>query len=134
MVCGRLAVYLCIHTYGNTSAPLALLMIAVMGLGMGLFHGLLAVVFNRFMGKQPLSFAALWVVQEWLKTWLLVSVAVCGYAYTEQPWLNSCAVFGITCAIVCFSVFVSAQCRGSIAQKLPFPDSVSRDAISQYKH
>lgn len=107
---GAFWLYTSIHTYGNTSAPLALLMIAVMGLGMGLFHGLLAVVFNRFMGKQPLSFAALWVVQEWLKTWLFTGFPwlFVGYAYTEQPWLNSLApVFGVL-ALSFVSVFVSA--------------------------
>lgn len=68
-------------------------MIALMGLGMGLFHGLLALVFNRMVGKQPFSFAALWVLQEWLKTWLFTGFPwlFVGYAFTEEYWLSSLA-------------------------------------------
>lgn len=108
---GAFWLYTSIHTYGNTPAPLALVMIAVMGLVMGLFHGLLAVVFNRFVGKQPLSFASLWVMQEWLKTWLFTGFPwlFVGYAYTEQAWLTSLApLFGVL-ALSFISVFVSAS-------------------------
>lgn len=119
---GAFWLYTSIHTYGDTSAPLALLMIAVMGLGMGLFHGLLAVVFNRFVGKQPLSFAALWVVQEWLKTWLFTGFPwlFVGYAYTEQAWLSSLApVFGVL-AISFVSVFISASLIEAIRKNYRF--------------
>lgn len=119
---GAFWLYTSIHTYGNTPVPIALLMIAVMGLGMGLFHGLLAVVFNRFVGKQPLSFASLWVVQEWLKTWLFTGFPwlFVGYAYTEQAWITSLApVFGVL-AISFVSVFVSASVVEATRQRLHF--------------
>ena len=66
-------------------------MIGLMGLGMGLFHGFLALAFNRMVGKQPFSFAALWVLQEWLKTWLFTGFPwlFVGYAFTEEYWLSS---------------------------------------------
>lgn len=108
---GAFWLFTSIHTYGNTSTPVALLMIAVMGLVMGLFHGALAVVFNRFFGKQPLSFASLWVMQEWLKTWLFTGFPwlFVGYAYTDQPWLTSLApIFGVL-ALSFISVFMSAS-------------------------
>lgn len=108
---GAFWLFTSIHEYGDTSTPVALLMIALMGLGMGLFHGVLAWAFNRFFGKQPLSFAGLWVLQEWLKTWLFTGFPwlFVGYAYTDLPWLNSLApVFGVF-SLTLLSVLLSAS-------------------------
>lgn len=95
---GAFWLYTSIHVYGATPMWLALIMIALMGLAMGLFHGVMAWIFQRFMGKQPFAFAALWVLQEWLKTWLFTGFPwlFVGYAFTEQYWLSSLApVFGV---------------------------------------
>lgn len=95
---GAFWLYTSIHTYGGVPTGWALLAILAMGLGMGLFHGILAWLFHRFMGKQPFAFAALWVIQEWLKTWLFTGFPwlFVGYAFTEQYWLSSLApVFGV---------------------------------------
>lgn len=119
---GAFWLYTSIHTYGNTPAPLALLMIAFVGLGMGIFHGLLAVVFNHFLGKQPFSFASLWLVQEWLKTWLFTGFPwlFIGYAYTEENILTSLApIFGVL-ALSFISVFLSASLIESIRKKHRF--------------
>lgn len=103
---GAFWLYTSIHDYGNIPVWLALLMILVMGLGMGLFHGFLALIFNRMVGRQPLSFAALWVLQEWMKTWLFTGFPwlFVGYAFTEQDWLSSLApvagVFAVTFVVV----------------------------------
>jgi apolipoprotein N-acyltransferase len=95
---GAFWLYTSIHDYGDTPVWLSLVAIAAMGLGMGLFHGFLALVFNRYMGKQPFAFAALWVMQEWLKTWLFTGFPwlFVGYAFTEQHWVSSLApVLGV---------------------------------------
>ncbi len=108
---GAFWLYTSIHDYGDTPAWLSLLAIAAMGLGMGLFHAVLAWIFNRFMGKQPFAFAALWVLQEWMKTWLFTGFPwlFVGYAFTEQYWLSSLApVFGVF-AISFVAVFVAAS-------------------------
>ncbi len=107
---GAFWLYTSIHTYGNTPAFLALLMIGFVGIVMGLFHGVMAVIFNRFFGKQPASFASLWVLQEWLKTWLFTGFPwlFVGYAFTEEDWATSIApVFGVF-AISFVAVFISA--------------------------
>ena len=114
---GAFWLYTSIHDYGDTPAWLALIMIALMGLGMGLFHGFLALLFNRVVGKQPFAFAALWVLQEWLKTWLFTGFPwlFVGYAFTEQYWLSSLApvagVFAVTFVAVLLAASVVEQLR-----------------------
>lgn len=74
---GAFWLYTSIHTYGDTPAPIALLMIGFVGVAMGLFHGVMAWAYRRFLPATPLTFAPIWVVFEWLKTWL----------FTGFPWL-----------------------------------------------
>ena len=108
---GAFWLYTSIHDYGATPAWLALIMIALMGLGMGLFHGFLALIFNRVVGKQPLSFAALWILQEWLKTWLFTGFPwlFVGYAFTEQRWLSSLAPVAGVFAVSFVAVLLAAS-------------------------
>ena len=108
---GAFWLYTSIHVYGDTPVWLALIMIALMGLGMGLFHGFLALIFNRVVGKQPLSFAALWVLQEWMKTWLFTGFPwlFVGYAFTEQYWLSSLAPIAGVFAVSFVAVLLAAS-------------------------
>jgi len=119
---GAFWLYTSIHDYGDTPAWLALIMIALMGIIMGLFHGFLALIFNNVVGRQPLSFAALWVAQEWLKTWLLTGFPwlFVGYAFTEQYWLSSMApVFGVF-AISFVAVLFAASLVEAARRRLGF--------------
>ena len=108
---GAFWLYTSIHVYGNTPVWLALIMIALMGLGMGLFHGFLALIFNRMLGRQPLSFAALWILQEWMKTWLFTGFPwlFVGYAFTEQYWLSSLAPIAGVFAVSFVAVLLAAS-------------------------
>ncbi len=108
---GGFWLYTAIHDYSDTPTWLALIMIALMGLGMGLFHGLLALVFNRMVGKQPFSFAALWVLQEWLKTWLFTGFPwlFVGYAFTEEYWLSSLAPVAGVFAVSFVAILLAAS-------------------------
>lgn len=108
---GAFWLYTSIHVYGNTPVWLALIMIALMGLGMGLFHGFLALIFNRMLGRQPLSFAALWILQEWMKTWLFTGFPwlFVGYAFTEQYWLSSLAPIAGVFAVSFLAVLLAAS-------------------------
>lgn len=108
---GAFWLYTSIHDYGDTPAWLALIMIALMGLGMGLFHGFLALTFNRVVSKQPFSFAALWILQEWLKTWLFTGFPwlFVGYAFTEQYWLSSLAPVAGVFAVSFVAVLLAAS-------------------------
>ena len=114
---GAFWLYTSIHDYGDTPAWLSLIMIAIMGLVMGLFHGFMALLFNRVVGKQPFAFAALWVLQEWLKTWLFTGFPwlFIGYAFTEQYWISSLApvagIFAVTFVAVLLATSVVEQMR-----------------------
>lgn len=114
---GAFWLYTSIHDYGDTPAWLSLIMIAIMGLVMGLFHGFMALLFNRVVGKQPFAFAALWVLQEWLKTWLFTGFPwlFIGYAFTEQYWISSLApvagIFAVSFVAVLLATSVVEQMR-----------------------
>ncbi|MGM8888504.1 nitrilase-related carbon-nitrogen hydrolase, partial [Psychrobacter sp. 1U2] len=71
----------------------------------------LALLFNRVVGKQPLSFAALWVLQEWTKTWLFTGFPwlFVGYAFTEQYWLSSLAPIAGVFAISFVAILLAAS-------------------------
>lgn len=108
---GAFWLYTSIHVYGSVPKIWALLAILVMGLGMGLFHGVLAWLFHRFMGRQPFAFASLWVIQEWLKTWLFTGFPwlFVGYAFTEQYWLSSIAPIAGVLAVSFVAVLLAAS-------------------------
>ncbi len=108
---GAFWLFTSINDYSDTPTWLALILIALMGLGMGLFHGFLALIFNQLVGRQPFSFAALWILQEWLKTWLFTGFPwlFVGYAFTEQRWLSSLAPVAGVFAISFVAVLIAAS-------------------------
>ncbi len=105
---GAFWLFTSIHQYGGIPAWLGYVMIGLMALIMGLFHAVMAWAFVRLTARQPLAFAGLWVVQEWLKTWFLTGFPwlFVGYAFTEVTWLNGIApmvgVFGLSFLAVLF--------------------------------
>lgn len=114
---GAFWLYTSIHVYGDTHMVLALGMILFVGVGMGLFHGLLALCFRRFFSFMPLSFAALWVLQEWIKTWLFTGFPwlFVGYAYTEtfvDAYAPMLGIYAISFVGVCV-----AACLVEVASK-----------------
>lgn len=119
---GAFWLYTSIHEYGGVPAWLAYLMIGAMALIMGLFHAVMAWVFVRFIGRQPLAFASLWVIQEWTKTWVLTGFPwlFVGYAFTEVAWLSSLApIFGVF-GVSFLAVLFGASLVEVIRQKLNY--------------
>lgn len=110
-VTGAFWLYTSIHEYGQVSSIMALLMIGAMALIMGLFHAVIAWVFVRFLGRQPLAFASLWVIQEWAKTWVLTGFPwlFVGYAYTDVPIMYAFAPWVGVLGISFVSVLISAS-------------------------
>lgn len=109
---GAFWLFTSIHQFGNTSTPLALVMIAFMAFVMGLFNAVGAWAYRRFLPESPLTFAPLWIVIEWIKTWLftgfpwlfvgyaLLGHGLDGYAPVAGVFAVSAVVVLIGCAIV----------------------------------
>ncbi|MED5294315.1 MAG: apolipoprotein N-acyltransferase [Pseudomonadota bacterium] len=76
-------VYVSIHDYGYTSAPLAFFLTALFVASMALFVAIPLGLFRRLMPARPTvvaglaGFVGFWVLMEWIRTWL----------FTGFPWL-----------------------------------------------
>lgn len=94
---GAFWLYTSIHVYGDTSAVLSVIMIAIMALAMGLFTALQTWIYRRFFPETPLTFAPLWVLFEWAKTWVFTGFPwlFVGYAFTERFLDGYAPLFGV---------------------------------------
>jgi apolipoprotein N-acyltransferase len=94
---GAFWLYTSIHVYGDTNAVLSVLMIAIMALLMGLFTAVQTWLYRRFFPETPLTFAPLWVLFEWSKTWVFTGFPwlFAGYAFTERFIDGYAPLFGI---------------------------------------
>ena len=94
---GAFWLYTSIHVYGDTSAFLSIIMIALMAILMGLFTALQTWLYRRFFPETPLTFAPLWVLFEWAKTWVFTGFPwlFAGYAFTERYLDHYAPLFGV---------------------------------------
>lgn len=94
---GAFWLYTSIHTYGDTNTYLSLLMIAVMALVMGLFTAFQTWFYRRFFPETPLTFAPIWILFEWAKTWVFTGFPwlFAGYAFTERYLDHYAPLFGV---------------------------------------
>ena len=94
---GAFWLYTSIHVYGETNAALSVLMIVIMALLMGLFSAVQCWLYRRFFPETPLTFAPLWVLFEWAKTWEFTGFPwlFAGYAFTERYLDHYAPLFGV---------------------------------------
>ena len=94
---GAFWLYTSIHVYGDTNSFLSVLMIAFMAAAMGLFTAFQTWLYRRFFPETPLTFAPLWVLFEWAKTWVFTGFPwlFAGYAFTERLLDGYAPLFGV---------------------------------------
>jgi apolipoprotein N-acyltransferase len=111
-------VFVSIHVYGNAGVPLAVFLTALFCMGLALLQALFAWLYVRFlrdlMGGMLVGFPALWVLFEWLRSWLLTGFPwlYIGYATLDtwgQGWVPVVGVFGVSllCALTASCIYLA---------------------------
>ena len=102
-------VYVSIHVYGNTPTWLALFLTAIFCGGLALLFSFQAALFQRLASEnwrwRIVQFASLWVLFEWLRSWLLTGFpwAFAGYAALDSPldgWIPTLGVYGLSWLLI----------------------------------
>lgn len=105
-------VYVSIHDYGHAPVALAVFLTSLFCMGLALLSGFTCYIYKRFFPNwnavQPLVFAALWALGEWLRSWLLTGFPwlYIGYAQVDGPlsaWAPIGGVLSISFVIALLS-------------------------------
>ncbi|MEH6587509.1 MAG: apolipoprotein N-acyltransferase [Halioglobus sp.] len=119
-------VYVSIHVHGNAPIPLASLLTLLFCAGLAIFHGMFAWLYVKHLRKLPggmlMGFPMLWVLFEWLRSWILTGFPwlILGYAHVDTPiagWAPILGVFGLSfiCALSGTCLFLAWRNRQPIA-------------------
>lgn len=121
-------VYHSIHEYGYAPVPLALFLTALFVAGLALLLSTsFAWLYVKFIARRPfgllLGFPALWVLFEWLRSWLLTGFPwlYLGYGHTDTwlaGWAPVIGVYGIS-LIVTLSTSLLFHCLKKTKSQRP---------------
>lgn len=111
-------VYVSIHVYGSASPALAILLTVLFCGGLALLFALQGQLYNRWFAASgwpaaALAFPALWVLFEWLRSWLLTGFPwlYAGYASLDTPlagWAPIIGIYGNSLLLVALGSLVAA--------------------------
>lgn len=115
-------VYVSIHVHGNTNIPIAVVLTCIFCGGLALLHGLLGWCYVRFIRGLPggvlIGMPILWVLFEWLRSWLLTGFPwlYLGYAHVDTwlaGWAPIVGIYGLSlfCAITASCIYLAWQHR-----------------------
>lgn len=105
-------IYVSVHDYGPAPAPLAAGLIFLFSCGMALLFLLPMLCWHRFFqdkrGGVALAFPALWMLNEWFRSWILTGFPwlFVGYSQTETfigNWAPVVGVYGISFLLAFFA-------------------------------
>ena len=121
-------VYISIHVHGHTSVPLAVFLTALFCGGLALLQAAFAWCYAKFIRELPggmlVGFPALWVLFEWLRSYLFTGFPwlYLGYAHIDTwiaGWAPVLGVYGLSffCALTGSCLYLawrSRQCVSSL--------------------
>ena len=110
--------FVSLHDYGSTPAWLAILMVGFVAALMGLFTGVMGFIYRQYQfdRKPLLTFAPLFILFEWMKTWLFTGFPwlFTGYAFTDSALVGYAPILGVFG--VSLLAVISAQCVMALAK------------------
>jgi apolipoprotein N-acyltransferase len=119
-------VYVSIHVYGYAAVPLAAALTVAFCAALALLHALFAWCYVRYFRALPggmlIGFPVLWVLFEWLRSWILTGFPwlFLGYAHVDTwiaGWAPILGVYGISfiCALTATCLFLAWRSRQPVA-------------------
>ena len=119
-------VWVSIHVYGAANIPLATALTILFCAGLALLHSLFAWCYVRWVRPLPggmlLGFAVLWVLFEWMRSWLLTGFPwlYAGYAHLDTwiaGWAPILGVYGLSLisALTASCLFLAWRSRQFVA-------------------
>jgi apolipoprotein N-acyltransferase len=94
-------IYISLHTYGEMQAPLAILLVSILGLYLALYPALATYLSFRLFSSQParllIALPILWTLGEWVRSWLFTGFpwGNIGYSHLPTPLAGFAPLVGI---------------------------------------